>query len=147
MSNKFNKVADTSDPTRTRAVSRQLGGKDALIDVASPDHGGADAGYVGFSYYRDTVPFFERQRKNILSVLEADADSFGEEPAEIVMQFRCLNLSKSDREEQRAYRSAINRLLYSNRKVDWDRPEEVQVANALAWMALESVAREMVIDS
>ena len=147
MSNKFNKVADTSHPTLTRAVIRQLGGKEALIDVASPDHGGADAGYVGFSYYRDTVPFFERQRKNILSVLEADADSFGEEPAEIVMQFRCLNLSKSDREEWRTYRSAINRLLYSNRKVDWDREEEIMVANALAWLALEAVAREMVIDS
>ena len=66
MSNKFNKVADTSHPTLTRAVIRQLGGRDALIDVASPDHGGADAGYVGFSYYRDTVPFFERQRKNCL---------------------------------------------------------------------------------
>ena len=144
MSNKFNKVADTSHPTLTRAVIRQLGGKDALIDVASPDHGGADAGYVGFSYYRDTVPFFERQRKNILSVLEADADSFGEEPAQIVFGFNCLRIKEADREEQRAYRSAINRLLYSNRKVDWDRPEEVQVANALAWYALESVAREMV---
>lgn len=146
MSNKFNKVADTSHPTLTRAVIRQLGGRDALIDVASPDHGGADAGYVGFSYYRDTVPFFERQRKNILSVLEADADSFGEEPAQIVFGFNCLRLKDSDKEEQRTYRGAISRLLYGNRKVDWDRPEEVQVANALAWMALESVAREMVID-
>lgn len=144
MSNKFNKVADTSHPTLTRAVIRQLGGKEALIDVASPDHGGADAGYVGFSYYRDTVPFFERQRKNILSVLEADADSFGEEPAEIVMQFRCLNLSKSDREEWRTYRGAVNRLLYGNRKVDWDKPEEVQISNSLSWYALESVARMMV---
>ena len=144
MSNKFNKVADTSHPTLTRAVIRQLGGRDALIDVASPKHGGADSGYVGFSYYRDTVPFFERQRKNILSVLEADADSFGEEPAEIVMQFRCLNLSKSDLEEWRTYRGAVNRLLYGNRKVDWDKPEEVQISNSLSWYALESVARMMV---
>lgn len=147
MSNKFNKVADTSHPTLTRAVIRQLGGRDALIDVASPDHGGADAGYVGFSYYRDTVPFFERQRKNILSVLEADADSFGEEPAQIVFGFNCLRIKEADREEQRDYRSAINRLLYGNRKVDWDRPEEIMVANALSWFALEEVAREMVIDS
>lgn len=147
MSNKFNKVADTSHPTLTRAVIRQLGGKDALIDVASPDHGGADAGFCNFVYYKDTVPFFERQRKNILSVLEADADSFGEEPAQIVFGFNCLRLKEADREEQRAYRSAINRLLYSNRKVDWDRPEEIQIANALAWYALETVAREMVIDS
>lgn len=140
MSNKFNKVADTSHPTLTRAVIRQLGGRDALIDVASPDHGGADAGYVGFSYYRDTVPFFERQRKNILAVLE----DFGDDPDAIVMRFHCLRLSKDDHEEWRTYRSAVNRLLYSNRKVDWDKQEEVQVANALAWMALEHVAQEMV---
>ena len=144
MSNKFNKVADTSHPTLTRAVIRQLGGRDALIDVASPKHGGADAGFCNFVYYKDTVPFFERQRQNILSVLEADADDFGEEPASIVMQLRWLNLSKSDLEEWRTYRGAVNRLLYGNRKVDWDKPEEVQISNSLSWYALESVARMMV---
>ena len=144
MSNKFNKISDTSNPTLTRAVIRQLGGREALIDVASPDHGGADAGYVGFTHYRDTVPFFERKRKDILSLLEADADDFGEEPDQIVFGFNCLRLKEADREEQRAYRGAINRLLYANRKVDWDKPEEVQVANALSWFALEHVAREMI---
>ena len=143
---RFNKISNTSNPVLTRAVIRQLGGRDYLEDVASPDHGGAESGYVGFTYYSDTVPFFERQRKNILSILEQDADSFGEDPVSIVMQFRWLRLKDADREEQRAYRSAVNRLLYSNRKVDWDREEEIMVANALAWMALESVAREMVID-
>ena len=120
---------------------KQVGGKDALIDV---NNHGAMSGFPSFTYYSDTVPFFERQRKNILSVLEADADDFGEEPAEIVMQFRCLNLSKSDRAEWRTYRGAVSRLLYGNRKVDWDKPEEVQIANALSWYALESVARMMV---
>lgn len=143
MSNKFNKVGDTSHPTLTRAVIRQLGGKEALIDVASPKHGGADSGYVGFTYYSDTVPFFERQRKNILAVLE----DFGDDPDAIVMRFPCLRLSKDDHEEWRTYRSAVNRLLYSNRKVDWDKQEEIMVANALSWFALEEVAREMVIDS
>ena len=141
MPNKFNKVADTSHPTLTRAVIRQLGGREALIDV---NNHGADSGYVGFTYYRDTVPFFDRQRKNILSLLFQEADSFGEDPASLVMQFRCLNLSKSDREEWRTYQGAINRLLYSNRKVDWDKPEEVQIANSLAWFALEHTAQEMV---
>ena len=145
MTNKFNKVADTSHPTLTRAVIRQLGGgseaKENLIDVYNH---GADAGFCNFVYYQDTVPFFEKHRKEILSVLEADGEDCGEDPASIVMQFRCLNLSKSDREEWRTYRSAINRLLYSNRKVDWDREEEIMVANALSWYALESVARMMV---
>ena len=137
---KFNKISETSNPTLTRAVIRQLGGRDDLEDVASPDHGGAEAGYVGFTYYSDTIPFFERQRKNILAVLE----DFRDDPDAIVMRFPCLRLSKDDHEEWRTYRSAVNRLLYSNRKVDWDKQEEVQVANALAWMALEHVAQEMV---
>ena len=147
MTNKFNKVADTSHPTLTRAVIRQLGGgseaKENLIDVHNQ---GADAGFCNFLYYKDTVPFFEKHRKEILAVLEADADSFGEEPAQLVFGFNCLRLKEADREEQRAYRSAISRLLYSNRKVDWDRPEEVQLANSLSWYGLETVAREMVID-
>ena len=148
MSNKFNKVGDTGNPTLTRAVIRQLGGgseaKENLIDVSNH---GADAGFCGFVYYKDTVPFFEKHRKEILSVLEEDADSFGEEPAQIVFGFNCLRLKEADREEQRAYRGAISRLLYGNRKVDWDKPEEVMVANALSWYGLETVAREMVIDS
>ncbi len=142
---RFNKISDTSNPALTRAVIRQLGGgseaKENLIDV---NNHGADAGFCNFVYYQDTVPFFEKHRKEILSVLEEDADSFREEPAQIVFGFNCLRLREADSEEQRAYRSAINRLLYGNRKVDWDRPEEVQIANALAWLALESVAREMV---
>lgn len=137
---RFNKISDTSNPTLTRAVIRQLGGRDYLEDVASPYHGGAESGYVGFTYYSDTVPFFERQRKNILAVLE----DFGDDPDAIVMRFPCLRLSKDDHEEQRTYRGAISRLLYGNRKVDWDRQEEIQIANALAWFALEHVAQEMV---
>ncbi len=143
MPNKFNKVADTSHPTLTRAVIRALGDKENLIDV---NNHGADAGFCGFVYYKDTVPFFEKHRKEILSVLEADADSFGEEPAQIVYGFNCLHLSDADKDEQRTYRGAISRLLYGNRKVDWDRQEEIMVANALSWFALEEVAREMVID-
>lgn len=147
MPNKFNKISNTSNPTLTRAVIRQLGGgseaKENLIDVSNH---GADAGFCRFVYYADTVPFFEKHRKEILSVLEEDADSFGEEPAQIVFGFNCLRLKEADREEQRTYRGAISRLLYGNRKVDWDRPEEIMVANALSWFALEEVAREMVID-
>ena len=138
---RFNKVADTPNPTLTRAVIRQVGGKDALIDV---NNHGAMGGFPKFTYYSDTVPFFEKRRKEILAVLEQDSDSFGEEPARIVFGFNCLRLKDADREEQRTYRGAINRLLYGNRKVDWDKPEEIQVANALAWMALEHVAQEMV---
>ncbi len=139
---RFNKISTTSNPTLTRAVVKQVGGKDALIDVHNH---GAMAGFRGFTYYNDTVPFFEKHRAAILERLEADVDSFGEEPAQIVLGFNCLRLKEADREGKRAYHTAINCLLYSGRKVDWQKNEEVQVANALAWYALEEVAREMVV--
>ena len=141
---RFNKISDTSNPALTRAVIRALGDKECLIDVASPDHGGAEGGYPGFTYYSDTIPFFESNRKEILSILEADADDYGMDLDDIVMGIPCLRLSKDDHEEWRTYKRAVNRLLYSNRKVDWDRPEEAQIANALAWYSLESVARMMI---
>ena len=140
---RFNKISNTANPTLTRAVIRQLGGRDALIDV---NNHGAMGGFPNFTYYSDTVPFFEKRRKEILAVLEQDSDSFGEEPAQIVFGFNCLNIKDADKAEQQAYRSAISRLLYGNRKVDWDRQEEIMVAIALSWFALEEVAREMVTD-
>ena len=138
---KLGKIIDTPNPTLTRAVIKQVGGKDALIDVYNH---GAMGGFCGFTYYNDTVPFFEKHRAAILEFLEESAEECGEEPVQMVMGFNCLRLSDADREEQRTYRGAINRLLYSGRKVDWKRNEEVQVANALAWYALEEVARDMV---
>lgn len=141
---KFNKISTTSHPTLTRAVIKQLGGKESLIDV---NNHGAMSGFCSFTYYKDTVSFFEKHRQEILSLLEADGEDFGEEPASIVMQFQCLRLKDADREERRTYRAAINRLLYGAKKVDWDKDEEVMVANSLAWYALETVAREMVVDS
>ena len=138
---KFNKISTTSHPTLTRAVIKQLGGKESLIDV---NNHGANSGFCGFTYYKDTVSFFEKHRQDILSLLEADGEDFGEEPASIVMQFQCLRLQDADREEKHTYRAAINRLLYGNRKVNWYRDEEIMVANALSWYALEAVARMMV---
>lgn len=138
---KFNKISTTSHPTLTRAVIKALGGKESLIDV---NNHGANSGFGSFVYYRDTVPFFEKHRQEILSLLEEDAESFGEDPASIVMQFQCLRLKEADRDERRSYSSAINRLLYGNRKIDWNKDEEVMVANALSWYALEAVARMMV---
>ena len=138
---KFNKISTTSHPTLTRAVIKALGGKESLIDV---NNLGAMGGFPKFTYYSDTVPFYEKHRQEILSLLEADGEDFGEEPASIVMQFQCLRLKEADRDERRSYSSAINRLLYGNRKIDWTKGEEVMVANALSWYALEAVARMMV---
>ena len=54
-----------------RAVLRQLGGGseawDTLRDVC---RGGADAGFCGFTWHKDTVGFFKRYRREIVALAE-----------------------------------------------------------------------------
>jgi len=148
-------VAESSGISESliRATLRQLGGGseawDSLRDVC---RGGADAGFCGFTYYSDTVGFFKRYRKEILALAESQAEDLGENVSEMVASFGCLggreirNATRSydERENERVRRAAIaeylpsvNRCLYGGRMTD----DDTQVANALAWFALEEVAR------
>ena len=110
-----------------RAVIRQIGGKETLRDVC---RGGADAGFAGFSYYSDTIAFFKRQRAAIVALVEDMADSLGESAVAMVRNFNCL---RDDKESE----SSVVRCLGGGRLRD----EDTMVANALAWFALEEVAR------
>ena len=127
------------------SVIRQLGGRESLADVC---RGGADAGFSGFTYYSDTALFFKRNRKEIVELVQNMADDLGENPAEMVAGFQCLGGKRSsgyglesDREITRnilrEYLPSVSRCLYGGRLTD----DDTQVANALAWFALEEVAR------
>jgi len=105
-----------------RAVVSTVG-PDYLADIAQ--HGAA-AGFPGITYYADTVAFFRRHRKQIVALVEAQADDFGVPAIEMVRGFRCL----SDPPE-----SAIARCLYGA-----DDDDITLVANALTWFACETVA-------
>jgi hypothetical protein len=118
-------------PKLANSVLRQLGGgDDALERLADVRNGGADAGFCGFTYYKDTVPFFKRNRAQIVALVESMASDLGEEPLAMVAGFRCLD---SDPETKRS----IAWCLYGGRLGD----DDTYVANALAWFALEEVAR------
>lgn len=134
-----------------RAVLRQLGGGseawDSLRDVC---RGGADAGFCGFTYYTDTVGFFKRYRREIVALAEQQADELGENVSDMVAGFGCVagyaspndydyrgNMSRERRQALREHLPSVNRCLYGGRLTD----EDVLVANALAWFALEEVAR------
>jgi len=114
-----------------RGVIRQLGGGseawDSLRDVL---RGGADAGFCGFTYYRDTVDFFKRYRADIVALAEQMADDLGEEPLTMVCGFRCLDTDNDTKK-------SVAKCLYGGRLND----DDDTVANALAWFALEEVAR------
>lgn len=115
--------------TLVRAVVSQIGGwaefKERAGDVAKH---GADGGFCGFSYYSDTVAFTKRQKAAILELAKQQADDFGSDSVySMIAGFACLpEFSASDIAE------AIRNPRSGDRQ---------QVFNALAWYALEEVAR------
>jgi hypothetical protein len=136
-----------------RSVLRQLGGgeaaRDSLRDVA---RGGADAGFCGFTYYSDTVDFFRRNRAEVVALVERMASDLGEGVVDMVAGFQCLGGRDMKREHCGAldgraaahnravvaeFTPSVSRCLYGGRLTD----EDTEVANALAWFALEEVAR------
>ena len=121
------------------AVLRQLGGgRDAVETAIDAGEHGADAGWSGFTYYRDTKRFAKRHRAAIVQTMQDMASNLGEQPIELVKGFRCLK-GLEDADE------AIAIALYGGKA----RSQEVQdsvdlVYNALAWFALEEVGRAIV---
>lgn len=114
------------------AVAEQMGYEsddqewlDTMADVA---RGGADAGWAGFTYYTDTAQFYDDNKTDIIQQLHSDADDFGSESvAHFVASFNCVTCSPLN----------VDAVMLGDGK------EEVttQVKNAIAWYALETVAR------
>ena len=113
------------------AVSKQLGAddrdefRDILQDVLDR---GADQGFSGFTYYRETVDFFQKNRRLITEQLKEDAESVGASGVQsFVMGFQCASGLTEDE---------IGRTL-------WGSDLDQYAANCLAWYALEAVAHYM----
>jgi len=115
------------------AVFRQLGSHGEELEQTLKDvgRGGADAGWSGFSYYSDTVAFFKKNRKEILELAKNQADDFGMSVVEMVKGFRCMKDIDATEHE-------ISDVLYGGR-LGGELGD--QIANGLAWYALEEVAR------
>lgn len=92
-----------------RAIRRFLD-IDQLRDVA---RGGADAGWSGFTYTSDCVPFYQRHEQDIWELLNEAAEAQGVKPMELVAGFARSDMAES--------------------------PEGLK--NLLAWFALEEIAR------
>lgn len=128
-------TANTRQPSLTSAVLAQLGieldeeGKSTLEDIASHS---ADAGWSGFSYYSDTCAFFAANKADIIDRLKEDAKEFGMDPLAMVAGFGCLKDLKLDG-------MAIADAIYSSEESE----NRDTIQNALAWYALEEVAREL----
>jgi hypothetical protein len=114
-----------------RATVRQCGGWENFTGRA-PDvvNHGADGGFSGFIYYKETVAFARRNRAAIVKLCEDMAEGIGEPgPIALVRGFRCLSDS---------IEAEVAASLYGRGDGD------TQVSNALAWFALEEVSRAFV---
>lgn len=112
----------------TRAVVKQIGGWESFKESAEDvtEHG-ADGGFSGFIYYTDTLRFYKNHKEEIYSLLHDYAEQFGIQVITLMQGWRCL--SNSTEEE-------IGATLYGS-----SQKHDTSVANALAWFALEEVAR------
>jgi hypothetical protein len=118
------------DAKLARAVIRQLGGwsqfKKSARNIAEY---GINGGFGKFIYYSDTVPFFTRNRKQIIELAKEQAADFGQGMLEMIAGFRCLRGDYTSDE--------IGETLFG-------RNPDAQIANALAWYAGEEVCRSFV---
>lgn len=121
------KISDTRQPSLTRAVIRQIGDRESLLDVAL--HGAA-GGFCGFTYYSDTVKFTKAHKAEIMARLAEDAKEFGHAGVfEMLGSFRCFRGMSQEE---------IADGLYNPRS-----DSQQTVFNGLAWYAAEEIAREL----
>jgi hypothetical protein len=115
-----------------KAVKDQLGYEEGDFYFEDVYNNGAGGGYPGFCYYSDTVAFYKKNRKAIVELVKEYAeDFFDETPINMVMGFNCLKGFATEEEVAIA--------LYG-RSSDIGKDDN-SVPNALAWFALEEVAR------
>lgn len=116
------------------AVLRQLGHgritREAIDAAIEAGRHGADAGWPGFTYTRDTVAFVRRRRSAIVECIEHAALEL-DNPVSLVLGFKCLPKDVAE--------THVAATLYgSGQHGGW---ASEQVLNALAWFALEEVGR------
>lgn len=116
--------------TLKNAVIRRVG-RDSLQDVYNH---GADSGFSGFTYYHETSAFYARHKAAINELAQEMADSLGEDVIEMIKIFNCIKGDFSTAE--------IAKTMYG-RRTEKEKNDLCQIDNALAWFALEEVAREV----
>lgn len=132
-----------------QAVIEQLGYTITDFESETPEHNellsnlddvtkhGADTGWSGFTYYSDTIEFTRKNRESISELIRDFAAEIGQNAVEFIMSFRCLNRSSQEEVE------AAGRFVYGAPYCESEKCDSDTVYNALAWFALEEVARQL----
>lgn len=121
-------VAQSNIPaTLIRAVIRQVGGFDSFKEMAQDvSSHGANGGFHGFIYYTDTVKFTKNNKAAILEYAKEQSSDYGQSLTGMIAGFNCLKYTEEEAAEA----------LYNSRSEN-----RTDLYNALAWYALEEVAR------
>lgn len=77
-----------------RAVVKQSGGWDSFKESARDMAYAIDGGFSGFTWYADTVPFFQRHRSAIMETLYQEASDLGEDVITMIQNFGCFRNDK-----------------------------------------------------
>ena len=110
-----------------RAVVRQSGGWDSFKEMAEDiTNHGVGGGFHGWIYHADTVPFAKRNKAAIMELAWQMADDLGEPIYRMIGGFNCLKMADGE----------VAEAIHNPRSDD-----RTQVFNALAWFAVEEVAR------
>ena len=116
------------------AVYEQLGSDNedeffiTLEDVLIPYGCGANAGFTGFTYYKDTVKFWFDNRNEIKKLMESECEEFGE--ASVITMVSNFNSLKDYNADE------IGIALYDSREHD----NLTNIYDTFAKYALEEVA-------
>lgn len=117
-------LRETEYKTLVRSVIRNIG-IDSVQDV---NRNGISGGFSGFIYHSDTVKFFDRHRKDILSLSEEMSKEFGTGVLEMIQGFNCVGKGYTLDE--------IARAIYQGKG-----DAVTQIKNAMSWFAAEEVCR------
>ena len=132
MSNTMKSFIDRSNlpAPLVRAVVKQSGGWDSFQEMARDVAAhGADAGFSGWIYYRETMEFFRKNRKIILEHAEEMAQDLGENVLSLIQGFGIFRTAPIRMDD-------LAKALYTGKG-----PEVATVYNIMSWFALEEVAR------
>jgi hypothetical protein len=93
---------------------------------------GADIGIPGFIYYSETIPFFRKNRQDIVNHMEQTAAEIGTDIISMVQEFSVF------RNSDKPTPSEVGRALWDSGK-NYD--DLTTLYNVFAWYALEEVSR------
>lgn len=131
-----------------KAVIEQLGyeteaeelEEECLGTLRDVTRGGADGGFTGFIYYTETLEFFEKNKNLIKEQLKEDAENFGTSIIDMVRNFNALSSSRGKERKPDYTEDEVGQVLYGPTQ---EEDFYTQIANCLAWYALEEVAQQL----